>query len=165
MEVTYSRLHNWHHDDYDLVTQHIKDQIGNLAETRLFGRQVLCAIYIRPQMNPKTGIVYTDKQQAEDIAQGKTMQIIQIGPSAFRGSPEELLAMFGEEGPPRVGDWIWARSNVGEPCHLCLDGARRIVHEDRRGDEQNSYCFDGWPCRVLSDETLIGMVAKPHQVV
>jgi hypothetical protein len=166
MEVSYSRLHNWHHDDYDLVKEHIHRQIGDLSQNRLFGRQVLCAIYIRPQRNPKTGIEYTDKAQAEDIAQGKTMLILQTGPSAFTGDPELLQEMYGPEGPPQIGDWVFARANVGESMHICLDGAEIVTYRDRRDEERNSYCFErGWPCRVLTDNTLIGQTAKPHQVV
>jgi hypothetical protein len=165
MEVTYSRLHNWHHDDYAIAKADIWAQVGDISESMIFGRQVLCAIYIRPARNPKTGIEYTDKQQAEDIAQGKAMMVLQLGPSAFDGSPDELLAMFGPAGPPKVGDWLWARSNVGEPLQMAGEGAGRITYKDRRDETQNSYPFDGWPCRVLSDESFIGRVAKPHQVV
>lgn len=165
MEVSYSRLHNWHHDDYQIAKEHIWRQIGDISESQVFGRQVLCAIYIRPTRNPKTGLEYTEKQQAEDIAQGKSMLVLQLGPDAFQGDEAYQKAMFGEWGPPKVGDWLWARSNVGEPLQMAGEGAERITHEDRRGEKQNSYPFDGWPCRVLADESFIGRVAKPHQVV
>lgn len=165
MEVTYSRLHNWHHDDYEIAKQDILRQVGDISESQVFGRQVLCAIYIRPARNTKTGIEYTDKQQAEDIAQGKSMLVLQLGPSAFAGEPEEIEAMYGPNGAPKIGDWLWARSNVGESLQMAGEGSERVTYEDRRGEVQKSYPFDGWPCRVLSDETFIGRVAKPHQVV
>ena len=166
MEVSYSRLHNWHHDDYETVKEHIYTQIGNLAEHRLFGRQVLCAVYIRPQRNPNTGLEYTDRQQAEDITQGKTMLIIQVGPSAFTGEESYLLDTYGPDGPPKVGDWVYSRANVGEPIHMCLEGAQRVTHKDRRDEIHDSYCFhDGWPCRVLLDDSLLGQTGKPHHVV
>ena len=165
MEVSYARLHSWHHDDYEIAKEHIRRQMGDFSESQVFGRQVLAAIYIRPSRNPATGIEYTEKQQAEDIAQGKSMLVMQLGPDAFKGDDEYLMAMFGEWGPPKVGDWLWARSGTGEPVHICGEGAERVVHADRRGEQQNSYPFDGWPCRVLEDSSFIGRVAKPHQVV
>ena len=168
MEVSYSRLHNWHHDDYEIAKEDIRRQVGDISESQVFGSQVLCAIYIRPARNPKTGIEYTDKQQAEDIAQGKAMLVLQVGPSAFGGSdadPGWIEDMYGKWGAPKVGDWLWARSNSGEPLQMAGEGAERLKYEDRRGELQNSYPFDGWPCRVLSDEAFIGRVAKPHQVV
>lgn len=165
MEVSYSRLHNWHHDDYEIAKADVHRQLGDITESQVFGRQVLCAIYIRPTRNPKTGLEYTEKQQAEDIAQGKSMLILQLGPDAFQGDEAYIKAMFGKWGPPKIGDWLWARSNVGESLQMAGEGAVRLQHEDRRGEKQNSYPFDGWPCRVLSDESFIGRVAKPHQVV
>jgi hypothetical protein len=167
VETSYSRLHDWHHDDYDTVREHIYTQIGDLGSIRLFGSQVLCAIYIRPLMNPRTGLQYTAKQQAEDIAQGKTLMVLKTGPSAFSGHAEYIAETWGQEGSPKPDDWVFARASTGEPMHICLDGARLVTHEDRRGDGQPSYeAFqNGWPCRVLMDTDIIGLISKPHQVV
>ena len=167
MEVTYCRLHDWHHDDYDTVREHIYTQVGDLSSIRLFGRQVLCAIYIRPLMNPKTKLQYTGKQQSEDIAQGKTLMILKVGPDAFTGDDGYVASMYGPHGAPQVNDWVFARANTGEPMHVCLDGAQVVTHTDRRGEGQPSYeaFTNGWPCRVLLDDSIIGAIAKPHQVV
>lgn len=164
-EVSYSRLHSWHHDDYRVAREHILQQVGDITESQVFGRQVLCAIYIRPARNPINGLEYTDKQQAEDIAQGKSMLILQLGPDAFQGDESYQKSMFGDFGAPKVGEWLWARSNSGEPVHIAGEGAMRVTYMDRRQEIQNAYPFEGWPCRVLHDESFIGRVAKPHQVV
>lgn len=165
MDVSYSNLHKWHHSDYEVVKQHIWAQLGDISESQVFGRQVLCALYIRPGRNPVTGIEFTEKAQAEDIAQGKSMLVLQLGPDAFCGTDDYQRSMFGDWGAPKVGDWLWSRSAVGEPLHMQGEGAVRIMHDDRRAEAQKSYPFDGWPCRVLSDESFIGRVAKPHQIV
>ncbi len=70
---------------------------------------MLLAIYIRPVLNPATGIYSTEEQQNEDIAQGKTMMVLQCGPSAFKGDDDWLMQTYGDRGPPKVGDWVWAR--------------------------------------------------------
>jgi hypothetical protein len=165
MEVTYSRLHNWHHDDYEIAKEHIWRQLGDISESLVFGRQVLCAIYIRPAFNPGNKLTYTDHQQAEDIAQGKSMLVLQLGPDAFQGDDDYVASMFGKWGPPKVGDWLWARAGTGEQLQMQGEGAERVTYQDRHGDDQKSYPFDGWPCRVLQDDSFIGRVAKPHQVV
>lgn len=167
-EASYSRLHSWHHDDYQVAKDHIMRQIGDFSDSQVFGSQVLCAIYIRPARNPLNGLEYTDKQQAEDIAQGKSMLILQLGPNAFGGPDADgtyLKSMFGDYGAPKVGEWLWARSNSGEPVHISGEGAERVTYLSRQKDECNAYPFEGWPCRVLHDESFIGRVAKPHQVV
>ena len=60
--MAYTHLHKHHHDDYEVAKSHIHRQIGRL-DLELFGRQILCAMYIRPPINPKTGWVITDKKQ------------------------------------------------------------------------------------------------------
>jgi hypothetical protein len=165
MEVSYSNLHRWHHDDYEVAKADIWRQLGDITESQVFGRNVLAAIYIRPAFNEANKLAYTEKQQAEDIAQGKSLMILQLGPDAFRGDDEYVESMFGKWGPPKVGDWLWARAGTGEPLQMCGEGSVRVKYQDRRFEEQNSYPFDGWPCRVLHDDSFIGRVAKPHQVV
>ena len=164
-EVTYSRLHKWHHDDYGIAKQDILRQVGDISECEVFGRQVLCAVYIRPAFNPNNKLTYTEKQQAEDIAQGKAVLVLKLGPSAFDGDEDYLRSMFKDGIAPKPGDWLFARAAAGEPMQISGEGAERVEYEDRRDERQKSYPFDGWPCRVISDESFIGRVDKPHQVV
>lgn len=165
MASDYSRLHKWHHDDYEVAKRDIAAQIGDIDECEIFGRQVLVAVYIRPAYNPNNGITYTEVQQKEDIAQGKAVLVLKLGPDAFSGDESYLKSMFGENGPPKPGDWLFVRSAVGEPMQICGEGADRAMYRDKLNREHEAYPFEGWPCRVISDESFIGRVAKPHQVV
>lgn len=167
-EINYPGLHAWHHDDYELAKRDIFRQVGDISESCVFGRQILCAIYIRPIYNPIRKLHHTPQSQNEDIAQGRALMILQLGPSAFKGDDEYLLDMYGEHGAPKVGDWVWARANMGEQFHLCGEGAEQVtfINPNRpNSDPLDSYPWMGWPCRVLADETLIGRAAKPHHVV
>lgn len=165
-DINYPGLHRWHHDDYDQCKQDIFDQIGRISESCVFGRQVLCAVYVRPILNPASGIYSTVAQQNEDVAQGKTMMIMQCGPSAFKGDEAWLSDTYGEWGAPRVGDWVFARANMGELIHVCGEIARRVTFRRRPNDDpQESYPWVGWACRVLADDSLIGRVDKPHHIV
>lgn len=165
-ELSYTRLHDYHHDDYDVVKEHIFQQVGDLNQIRVFRRFVLCAVYIRPILNPRNGLSCTPKAQAEDVAQGKTMLIIKAGPEAFN-DPEENRWAYGDDGAPKVGDWVFAGASTGTSLHVCMDGAKIVTYEDRHGETHPAYeAFEkGWPCRLLHDDSLIGALAAPHQVV
>ena len=162
--VTYDHLHRWHHDDYAVAHEHILRQLGDISESMVFGRQVLCAVYVRPGRT-RAGLEFTGDKQNEDIHSGKTMMVLQLGPSAFSGDADYLHAMYGAYGPPKPGDWVAARANVGEAISIQGEDAERVKHEDRRGDLQDTYPWEGWPCRIVQDESLLMRVNKPHQVV
>ncbi len=162
--VTYDHLHRWHHDDYAVAREHIFRQLGDISESMVFGHQVLCAVYVRPGRT-RSGLEFTEDKQNEDIHVGKTMMIVQLGPSAFKGDPGYLADTYGESGPPKIGDWVAARSNAGEAMSMQGENAERVRHEDRRRDLQTTYPWDGWPCRIINDDALLMRVAKPHQVV
>lgn len=161
-----SYLHGWHHDDYEMAKRHIAQQIGKLDdELEVFGRQVLCAVYIRPLLNPRSGIQSSDKHQQEDIWQGKVLMVLRCGPDAFRGEDSYIKAMFGESGAPKPGDWLIANANTGLSINIKGEGGTRVTAEDRRGEQEKLYPMDGWACRIVPDDLFIGRVLKPHTVV
>lgn len=162
---TVTQLHKWHHDDYDEAKRHIHAQLGDMSEVEMFGRQVLVAIYIRPLWDTKTGLQMSDQKQQEDIYQGKVVLIVGAGPDAFRGDESYHRAMWGDAAPPAPGDWVFLRSQDGTATSLKGDNAERVKWEARNGEKYNLYSFDGWPCRYVVDDSVIGRVRKPHTVV
>jgi len=162
-----SYLHGWHHDDYEIAKAHIAQQLGNFDnEVKVFGRQVLCAVYIRPLLNPRTGLQSTEKHQQEDIWQGKVMLVLKLGPDAFKGDGSYQAAMFGSaDDVPKVGDWLMANANTGFSLNIRGEGGTRVVALNRRDEEEKLYPFDGWACRIVPDDLFIGAVLKPHVVV
>lgn len=165
MSMGFTRLHNWHHENYEIAKQDIAVQMGDISTEEIFGRQVLCAVYVRPLMNPKSGLTVTEKQQAEDVHQGKVMLVLKCGPSAFQGEAEYVEATYGPKGAPKPGDWLWSRATAGDTQSIAGEGAVQVRYEDRHGEKHDAYGFQGWPCRVLSDEDFIGRTATPHSVV
>ena len=161
--ATISNLHRWHHDDYDEAKQQIHQSLGSIADIEVFGRQVLVAVYIRPN---KSGMIYqTVKAQAEDIYQGKAALILKCGPGAFKGEQSYLNTMFGHMPPPEPGDWVFVRPSDGFAISLCGDNAKRPRGKTFHDEEVDLFEWDGWPCRILSDDSLIGRMNKPHTLV
>jgi hypothetical protein len=162
---TVTTLHKWHHDDYDEAKRDIHQQLGNISEVEMFGRQVLVALYIRPIWDTKTRLQMSSEKQQEDIYQGKVCMIVSMGPDAFRGDESYMSAMFGRRPPPAVGDWVFLRAEDGTPTSLKGDDAIRVKWTAPNGDTYDLYSFDGWPCRYISDESVIGRIRSPHTVV
>lgn len=158
-------LHAWHHEDYDEARRDIMRQIGDVSGLHLTGKHLMLAVYIRPLYNPRTGWTNSEKMQQEDIYQGKVALIVKAGPSAFDGDDSYLRATFGTLPPPKEGDWVFLRASDGTPTSFKGDGAEQVKYTDRFGAVQNQYSFDGWPCRFVADDALIGLIRDPHTVV
>jgi hypothetical protein len=173
MPLQYPQLHSWHHEDYEIAKQDIYRQIGDVSEFRLLGRQVLCAIYVRPLVNilkRGQGIEWrhSEREQGEDISQGKSLFILTTGPSAFKTDDEDEALDWYSGRPPKIGDWVCARAAVGEAIQICCTGAERVLFTDtnrREPEPQYAAFVDGWPCRILMDRDLIAVIALPHHVV
>lgn len=161
---TVSNLHNWHHDDYDEAIGQIRKSLGSIDDIEVFGRQVLVAVYVRPNKN-KAGIYQTTAQQSEDIWQGKTVLVLKAGPDAFQGDASYARAMFGAMPAPVQHDWVFLRASDGVPVNLCGDGAERPQGSTFGGDMVDIWPWDGWPCRIISDDAIIGRINKPHTLV
>lgn len=160
-----SHLAKHHHDDYDRAKAEIFQQLGSYADIEVFGRQVLVACYVRPSTSLSGLTVTSGKGQTEDIYQGKAVLILKCGPGAFKGDDSYQKAMFGDMPIPAPGDWMFQRPQDGVLVQLMGDGAEKCRGEDRKGEKYDLYPWDGWPCRIVTDESFIGRMNKPHTVV
>ena len=159
-----STLHKWHHDDYDEAKSQIRQSLGSIDDIEIFGRQVLVAVYVRPEKSAN-GLYMGAAAQREDVYQGKAMLVLKCGPDAFQGDNGYEEATFGKLGRPEPGDWVFARASSGEPLSLCGDGAERPTGATFGGEMVDIYGWDGWPCRLISDEAILGRMNKPHTIV
>jgi hypothetical protein len=159
-----SELHTRHHDDYETAKREIHQSLGSIEDIEVFGRQVLVACYVRPAKGAN-GLYATVKTQTEDVYMGKAVLILKCGPDAFQGDDGFKAAMFGDMPVPAAGDWMFVRPQDGVGVNLCGDGASRPKGEDFRGNQIDLYEWDGWPCRMISDDAFLGRMNKPHEVV
>ena len=166
--LKYSVLHKYHHADYEVAKDHMRRQLGRL-DIELFGRQVLVGIYIPPLFAGPNGLQISDKMQAENVYQGKIVLVLKTGPGAFGALDDESYrtAVYGcEDAVPSVGDWLMVNAVAGEPTNFCGPNAETFMAEDRRGDPTKLYHWDaGWPCRIIMDDSFIGRVTNPHNVI
>ena len=180
-----SRHHRSFYDDYDVAKALIMQAVGDISEFEVFGRNVVIAVFCRPNvMTVKTasgedGAIYLPvKEIKEDWWQHKAGMIVRLGPDAFRGDGTYYDAKFGtvdargmlevgsgEARRPKIGDWIFCNASAGAQISLAGDGASRPQGVDRRGEPMDLFEWDGWPCRIIGDDTFYGRVVKPHQIV
>jgi hypothetical protein len=180
-----SSFHRPYYDDYNLAKLHILQAVGDLSDFHVFGRQVVIAVFCRPNMltvrtpDGGTRVLYQPvKALQEDHYQTKAGLILRMGPGAFHGDDSYLDAMFGEideDGAiiagsgrarrPRCGDWLFANAAAGIQTSLCGDGASRPQGTDQTGEPMDLFEWEGWPCRVILDDNFIGRLAKPHVLV
>ena len=157
-------LHKRHHDDYEEAKEQIRKALGDISAIEVFGSQVLVAAYVRPNKTT-TGLYLSVKMQTEDIWQGKAVLVLKLGPSAYDGDDSYLRAIFGDRNPLAPGDWVFVRAADGHPMSLIGDGGERVMAKDHRGGEVPIFDWDGWPCRVVPAESIIGRINKPHSIV
>lgn len=159
-----TRLHNWHHKDYAEAGRQINQALGDISDIEIAGRQVLVAVYVRPNVT-NGGVMQSVSAQKEDVWQGKIVLLLKAGPDAFVGDDSYRQAMWGNARHPQAGDWLVVRAIDGLPISLKGDNAERPQGKDFRGDPIDIYDWDGWPCRFLPDDAIIARVSKPHSVV
>jgi hypothetical protein len=160
-----TRLHKWHHDDYNVAKHQIYQALGDLADIDIFGRQVLVAVYVRPDVNPVTGVYQTIAGMKEDWWQGKSVLILKCGPDAFEGDASYIAATFPANTKPVPGEWMFANANAGIQISLMGENAEKVMTEDRRGEMVPVFDWDGWPCRIIPDDQFLGRIARPHSVI
>lgn len=165
------RLHRRLYDDYETAKAHIHQAIGDISEIEIFGRDVLVAVFCRPNTitvrkpDGSQGMIWQPvKEIKEDWWQGKAVLVLKCGPDAFRGDQSYLDARYDGK-PPGPGDWLFARADSGVQLSIEGEGASRPQGVDSRGQPFDLFEWPGWPCRVVPDERFFGRVAKPHQVV
>lgn len=165
---TVSQLHTQGHADYAQAVKDIHQAVGDISKEQIWGRQVLCAVYVRPNTitrDGKTTWIPTGAQE-EDIWQGKALLVLKMGPSAFQGDESYLKATFPDlDALPQVGDWLFARPNDGVSMSIMGDAASRPQGADFKGNPVDKFEWDGWPCRILQDDSFFGKMSAPHKIV
>ena len=167
-----SRHHRPFYDNYDVAKAHIAQAVGDISGFQLFGRNVLVAVFCRPntmEVGPegnKTTIFMPIKEIMEDWWQNKACHILMKGPEAFKGEPSYMEATFGLGVPaPEVGEWVFANASAGTQIGLCGEGASRPQGLDPRGRQWDLFEWEGWPCRIITDDCFLGRLNKPHELV
>lgn len=166
-----SRHHRPFMDDYTMAKLHITQMLGDISDLDIFGRNVLVGVYVRMNTMPivmpdgsKRELYLSVKEVTEDAYQGKVVLVLKCGPDAFRGEDSYIKAMF-DGVPPKPGDWLFANANSGIQVNICGEGMSRPQGVDRRGEPFDLYEWDGWWCRIISDEQFLGRLERPHSVV
>jgi hypothetical protein len=180
-----SRHHRPFYDDYDEAKAHIAQAIGDISEFEVFGNNVVIAVFCRPDImkvkmtDGSDGAVYLPvKEIKEDWWQHKAGMIIKLGPNAFRGDDSyydakfglfdrdgELIKDSGRARRPQIGEWIFANASSGVQISLRGEGASRPQGIDRARQPMDLFEWDGWPCRIIGDDTFYGRITKPHGIV
>lgn len=179
-----TRHHKPLYDDYTVAKMHIMQAIGDITDLDLFGRQCLVAVFVKPGIT-RTGIKLPMMDQKNDWWEHKVVLLLKTGPDAFKGTPGYIASMYGgtvvqQEDPedpskmidvltedfrPKLGEWLFANANAGIQTSIMGDGASRPQGVDHRGDPEDLFEWDGWPCRIIQDDQFLGRLPKPHQVV
>lgn len=124
---------------------------GALTDYEVFHNLVLVATYIRPPLMMKDAagkpveFLFTDTALAEDRFQGKIGMVLKVGPTAFVDGGGRWYGDVTVE----PGDWVMYRPS---------DGIELFI-KDHTGKAN-----DGLPCRLLSDEVILGRVTGPALV-
>lgn len=166
-----SRHHRPSFDNYQVAKEHIFQALGDISGAdglRLFGKEVCVAVFCRPNVHrvDRGNVLYLPiKEIKEDWWQHKVAMIVAMGPSAFSGDQSYMDAQFGEYGPPKIGDWVFCNASNGIQLNLCGDDASRPQGLDTLGRQMDLYEWDGWPCRIISDDQFLGMIGKPQAIV
>lgn len=167
-----TRHHRPFYDDYNVSKMHIMQAVGDLSEMDIFGRQVLVAVFVRPNTmtikkpDGSSAMLYLPvKEIREDWYQHKVVMVLKCGPDAFKGEDSYLKAQFGSADPPEPGEWLFANANSGIQINIAGEGATRPQGVDQRGEPFDIFEWDGWPCRLLADDQFLGRLERPHQVI
>lgn len=92
--------------------------IGDLSDLKLFGNEVLVAIYIRPQKT-SSGIFLTDNYRDEDKWQGKIGLVLKKGGTSLVEESDRV----------EVNDWVLFRPSDG--WGLTVNGVMCRLLDDR----------------------------------
>lgn len=127
--------------------QDILDRIGEIPKDAVQFSKILVALYVRPMADEgkeaKTagGIIIpgerVEKEQQEDIYQGKVGLIVAMGPLAYVDDEDNKFHGIAN----KVGDWVWFRPADGWQCQV-----------------------NGVLCRLFSEARIIGRLPHPDMV-
>ena len=126
-----ARHHKRSFDDYDVAKQLILQAVGDLSDLRLFGRQVACAVFCRPNVRQirrpdgSVGALYSAIKVGVSW-QHKVTLILKCGPGAFKGDASYIEDVYGDpSGIPKPGDWVFANASAGIQTSFAGAGASR----------------------------------------
>ena len=164
-----TRHHRPFYEDYETAKQFIFQMLGDISAEALgiFGRQVAVAVFCRPNITPG-GIYIPIKEVREDWWQHKCVLLVATGPDAFgavTGDERYFKARYGDRGPPKIGEWVVMNASTGLQCSWRGQGASRPSGIDHLGRPFDLFEWDGWPIRILEDDSLISTMARPHEIV
>ena len=117
----------------------LKRLAGFQDEIKVFGANVLVAIFVRPEKT-RGGIIRPDKVREEDLYQGKVGLVIAMGPLAFVEDPARGV-VFPDGCLAELGDWV-------------------IV----RGSDSWQIRINDVDCRMMSDVAIRGTTPDPEKV-
>ena len=123
--------------------QALLEKVGDVSGVKLYGSDVLVAIYMRPEKT-KSGIILTDNMRGEDAYQGKVGLIIGMGPTAYIDDEGNKFRDIN------VGDWGAFRASDGFPITLNTGGG--ITSKD------------AVLCRIITDINIRMTVSSPDLV-
>jgi len=124
--------------------QEILDRVGDLSGVDVFGGDVLCAIYKRPEKT-RSGIILADATREEDRFQGKVFLVLKLGPTAYLDDEGNKFRDIKE------GDWVVARASDG--WAVTLNSALGLTTKDAAID-----------CRVITDINVRLRVSSPDAI-
>jgi hypothetical protein len=109
--------------------QAILDKIGDISGVRLFFRNILIGVYVRPKVTA-SGIHLSDNTVQEDVYQGKVGVVLKMGPGVLKDGDGDA----DTDNILKVGDWVVVRPSDyvsleinKTPCRMGIDSAIRMV--------------------------------------
>jgi co-chaperonin GroES (HSP10) len=123
--------------------QALLEKVGDVSGVKLYGSDVLVAIYMRPEKT-KSGIILTDNMRGEDAYQGKVGLIIGMGPTAYLDDEGNKFRNIN------IGDWGAFRASDGFPITLNTGGG--VTSKD------------AVLCRIITDINIRMTVSSPDLV-
>ena len=112
----------------DPIKKEIFDAIGDLSKLdRLFSARVLVATYVRPEKT-SGGVYLTQKEQSEDVYQGRVGLVLKKGPRAF--ADDGASSFFGQN--VEVGEWV--TYNPGDAKRIQINNVNCRIVEDTQID-------------------------------
>jgi len=123
--------------------QALLEKVGDVSGVKLYGSDVLVAIYMRPEKT-KSGIILTDNMRGEDAYQGKVGLMIGMGPTAYLDDEGNKFRNIN------IGDWGAFRASDGFPITLNTGGG--VTSKD------------AVLCRIITDINIRMTVSSPDLV-
>lgn len=124
--------------------EEILQKVGDISGIDVFGSDVLCAIYKRPEKT-RSGIILADATRDEDRFQGKVFLVLKLGPTAYLDDEGNKFRDIKE------GDWIVARASDGWAC--TLNSSNGVTTRDSAID-----------CRIITDINIRLRVSSPDAI-